>query len=205
MVYPWPQRPEGLVEEGFTELAKRWLPILDEFKDCGVDVCYEIHPGEDLHDGVSYEMFLEKVKYHEKACLLYDPSHFVLQCLDYLSYIDNYHERIKAFHVKDAEFNPTGKQGVYGGYQSWLNRAGRFRSLGDGQVDFKSIFSKLAAYDYKGWAVLEWECCLKNSEQGAKEGSAFIKDHIIPVTEKAFDDFAGTVKDENLNRKVLGI
>jgi sugar phosphate isomerase/epimerase len=205
MVYPWPQRPEGLVEEGFTELAKRWLPILDEFKDCGVDVCYEIHPGEDLHDGVSYEMFLEKVKYHEKACLLYDPSHFVLQCLDYLSYIDNYHERIKAFHVKDAEFNPSGKQGVYGGYQSWLNRAGRFRSLGDGQVDFKSVFSKLAAYDYKGWAVLEWECCLKNSEQGAKEGSAFIKDHIIPVTEKAFDDFAGTVKDVNLNHKVLGI
>jgi sugar phosphate isomerase/epimerase len=205
MVYPWPQRPEGLVEEGFTELAKRWLPILDEFKDCGVDFCYEIHPGEDLHDGVSYEMFLEKVKYHEKACLLYDPSHFVLQCLDYLSYIDNYHERIKAFHVKDAEFNPSGKQGVYGGYQSWLNRAGRFRSLGDGQVDFKSVFSKLAAYDYKGWAVLEWECCLKNSEQGAKEGSAFIKDHIIPVTEKAFDDFAGTVKDVNLNRKVLGI
>ena len=205
MVYPWPQRPEGLVEEGFTELAKRWLPILNEFKDCGVDVCYEIHPGEDLHDGVSYEMFLEKVKYHENACLLYDPSHFVLQCLNYLSYIDNYHERIKAFHVKDAEFNPSGKQGVYGGYQSWLNRAGRFRSLGDGQVDFKSVFSKLAAYDYKGWAVLEWECCLKNSEQGAKEGSAFIKDHIIPVTEKAFDDFAGTVKDVNLNHKVLGI
>lgn len=205
MVYPWPQRPDGLVEEGFTELAKRWLPILDEFKDCGVDVCYEIHPGEDLHDGVSYEMFLEKVKYHEKACLLYDPSHFVLQCLDYLSYIDNYHERIKAFHVKDAEFNPTGKQGVYGGYQSWLNRAGRFRSLGDGQVDFKSIFSKLAAYDYRGWSVLEWECCLKNSEQGAAEGSVFIKNHIIPVTEKAFDDFAGTVKDENLNKSVLGI
>ena len=205
MVYPWPQRPDGLVEEGFTELAKRWLPILDEFKDCGVDVCYEIHPGEDLHDGASYEMFLEKVKYHEKACLLYDPSHFVLQCLDYLAYIDNYHERIKAFHVKDAEFNPTGKQGVYGGYQSWLNRAGRFRSLGDGQVDFKSIFSKLAAYDYRGWAVLEWECCLKNSEQGAAEGSVFIKNHIIPVTEKAFDDFASTVKDENLNRSVLGI
>lgn len=204
-VYPWPQRPEGLVEEGFTELAKRWLPILNVFDECGVDVCYEIHPGEDLHDGISYEMFLEKVKYHKKACLLYDPSHFVLQCLDYLAYIDNYHERIKAFHVKDAEFNPTGKQGVYGGYQSWLNRVGRFRSLGDGQVDFKSIFSKLAAYDYAGWAVLEWECCLKNSEDGAREGAAFIKDHIIHVTEKAFDDFAGTLKDDKLNRTVLGI
>ena len=204
-VYPWPQRPAGLVETAFTELAKRWLPILNYFDECGVDVCYEIHPGEDLHDGISYEMFLEKVNNHARACLLYDPSHFVLQCLDYLAYIDHYHQRIKAFHVKDAEFNPTGKQGVYGGYQSWVNRAGRFRSLGDGQVDFKSIFSKLSAYDYKGWAVLEWECAIKNSEDGASEGAPFIKSHIIKVTEKAFDDFAGTGSDEAFNRSLLGL
>ncbi len=203
-MYPWPQRPDGLVEEGFTELAKRWLPILNTFDECGVDVCYEIHPGEDLHDGVTYEMFLEKVNNHPRACLLYDPSHFVLQCLNYLEYIDNYHSRIRAFHVKDAEFNPTGKQGVYGGYQSWINRAGRFRSLGDGQVDFKSVFSKLAAYDFLGWAVLEWECCLKDSATGAREGAIFIKDHIIPVTAKAFDDFAGAEKDEKLIKSVLG-
>jgi len=200
-MYPWPQRPAGLVETGFTELAKRWLPILNEFDACGVDVCYEIHPGEDLHDGITYELFLDKVNQHPRACLLYDPSHFVLQCLDYLTYIDHYHERIKAFHVKDAEFNATGKQGVYGGYQNWIDRAGRFRSLGDGQVDFNSIFSKLAAYDYKGWAVLEWECCIKNS----KEGAAFIRDHIITVTEKAFDDFAATGADEKLNKLILGI
>lgn len=204
-VYPWPQRPAGLVEEGFTELSKRWLPILNKFDECGVDVCYEIHPGEDLHDGISYEMFLEKVKHHPRACLLYDPSHFVLQCLDYIEYIDIYHDRIKMFHVKDAEFNPTGKQGVYGGYQSWIDRAGRFRSLGDGQVDFKTVFSKLAQYDFKGWAVLEWECALKHPEDGAKEGALFIKDHIIRVTDKTFDDFAATAKDENLNKQILGI
>lgn len=204
-VYPWPQRPAGLVETGFKELAKRWTPILNEFDKCGVDVCYEIHPGEDLHDGISYELFLKEVNDHPRACLLYDPSHFVLQCLDYLEYIDIYHERIRMFHVKDAEFNPTGRQGVYGGYQSWINRAGRFRSLGDGQVDFKSIFSKLAAYNYKGWAVLEWECCIKHPEDGAKEGAAFIQDHIIRVTEKAFDDFAGTGSDEKFNRSVLGL
>lgn len=204
-VYPWPQRPTGLVDEGFTELAKRWLPILNYFDECGVDVCYEIHPGEDLHDGISYEMFLEKADNHSRACLLYDPSHFVLQCLDYLEYIDIYHERIKAFHVKDAEFNPTGRQGVYGGYQNWINRAGRFRSTGDGQVDFKSVFTKLAAYDYAGWAVMEWECCIKNAEDGAKEGALFIRDHIIRVTEQAFDDFAAADKDAKLNRSVLGI
>jgi len=204
-VYPWPQRPAGLVETGFKELATRWMPILNEFDKHGVDLCYEIHPGEDLHDGVTYEMFLEHTGNHPRACLLYDPSHFVLQCLNYLEYIDNYHERIRMFHVKDAEFNPTGKQGVYGGYQSWVNRAGRFRSLGDGQVDFKSIFSKLTQYDYKGWAVLEWECALKHPEDGAREGAPFIKDHIIRVTERAFDDFAGTGSDEKFNRKVLGL
>lgn len=204
-VYPWPQRPAGLVETGFTELAKRWTPILDEFDAHGVDLCYEIHPGEDLHDGVTFEMFLDKVKGHKRANILYDPSHFVLQCLDYLQFIDFYHERIKMFHVKDAEFNPTGKQGVYGGYQGWVERAGRFRSLGDGQVDFAGIFSKLSQYDYDGWAVLEWECAIKHPEQGAAEGAPFIDSHIIRVTEKAFDDFAGVGADEAFNKKILGI
>lgn len=204
-VYPWPQRPVGLVDMGFTELAKRWLPILNVFDEHGIDLCYEIHPGEDLHDGITYEMFLEKVNNHTRANLLYDPSHYILQCLNYLEHIDIYHERIKMFHVKDAEFNPTGRQGVYGGYQNWLERAGRFRSLGDGQVDFKSIFSKMAQYNYKGWAVMEWECAIKNQQDGAKEGAIFIKDHIIKVTEKAFDDFAGTGSDEAFNKKILGI
>lgn len=204
-VYPWPQRPTGLVEDGFTELAKRWLPILNQFEESGVDCCYEIHPGEDLHDGISYEMFLDKVNQHKRACLLYDPSHFILQQLDYKQYIDFYHERIKMFHVKDAEFNPTGKQGVYGGFQNWTNRAGRFRSLGDGQIDFKTIFSKLTQYGYKGWAVLEWECCIKHPEDGAKEGAAFIKDHIIRVTEKAFDDFAEAGNNADFNKKILGL
>jgi sugar phosphate isomerase/epimerase len=204
-MYPWPQRPAGLIDMAFTELATRWIPILNHFEECGVDVCYEIHPGEDLHDGLSYELFLEKTKNHPRACLLYDPSHFVLQQLDYLEYIDIYHERIRAFHVKDAEFNPTGKCGVYGGFADWKTRAGRFRSLGDGQVDFKSIFSKLSQYGFDGWAVMEWECCIKSPEQGAREGAPYIQNHIIEVTKKAFDDFAGAAVDEGLLRKLLGI
>lgn len=204
-VYPWPQRPAGLVETGFKELANRWLPILDAFEEAGADVCYELHPGEDLHDGVTFERFLEAVDNHKRANILYDPSHFLLQCMDYVQFIDFYHERIKMFHVKDAEFNPTGKQGVYGGYSSWIERAGRFRSLGDGQVDFNAIFSKLSQYDFDGWAVLEWECAIKHPEAGAIEGAQFIKDKIIRVTEKTFDDFASTGQDEGLNRKVLGL
>ena len=204
-LYPWPQRPKGLVELAFDELAKRWHPILDSFEEAGVDIGFEIHPGEDLHDGITFEMFLERVKNHPRCNILFDPSHLVLQQLDYLAFLDEYKERIKLVHIKDAEFNPTAKQGVYGGYQSWIDRAGRFRSLGDGQVDFKSIFSKLAANDFEGWAVLEWECCLKHQEDGAREGAQFIENHIIRVTDKAFDDFANAGVDESANKKVLGI
>ena len=204
-VYPWPQRPAGLIEAAFDELAKRWKPILDHAEDVGVDICFEIHPGEDLHDGVSYEMFLERVGGHQRARMLYDPSHYVLQGLDYLQNIDIYHERISMFHVKDAEFNPTGRQGVYGGYQPWIDRAGRFRSPGDGQVDFTAVFSKLAQYDFAGWAVVEWECALKHPEDGAREGAAFVRDHIIRVTDRAFDDFAAAGTDDARNRQILGL
>lgn len=204
-MYPWPQRPAGLIETAFKELAARWMPILNAFDAAGVDLCYEIHPGEDIHDGITFERFLEATDEHPRVNILYDPSHYVLQQLDYLEFIDIYHEYIKMFHVKDAEFNPTGRGGVYGGYESWINRPGRFRSLGDGQVDFAGIFSKLSQYDYDGWAVLEWECCIKSPEQGAREGAIFIEDHIIQVTEKAFDDFAGGAADEKSNRKVLGL
>ena len=204
-IYPWPQRPAGLIETAFDELAKRWKPILDAFNDAGIDLCFELHPGEDLHDGVSFEMFLDRLAGHQRCNILYDPSHFVLQQLDYLEFIDIYHSRIKMFHVKDAEFRPNGRQGVYGGYQPWISRAGRFRSLGDGQVDFASIFSKLAQYDFPGWAVLEWECCIKSSEQGAREGAPFIARHIIQTAERAFDDFAKSGADEEGNRKMLGL
>ena len=203
--YPWPARPAGLVEDAFAELARRWKPILDVFEDNGVDAAYEIHPGEDLHDGVTFERFLEAVGNHPRANILYDPSHFVLQQLDYLAFIDIYHERIKCFHVKDAEFRPNGRSGVYGGYQSWVDRPGRFRSLGDGQVDFGGIFSKMAANDFAGWAVLEWECALKHPEVGAAEGAPFIAKHIIEITEHAFDDFAAGGADRALNRRIMGI
>jgi sugar phosphate isomerase/epimerase len=204
-VYPWPQRPAGLVEEGFTELARRWRPILDRFADAGVDLCYEIHPAEDLHDGVTFERFLEQLGGHERCAILYDPSHFVLQCMDYLAFIDHYHTRIRMFHVKDAEFRANGRTGVYGGYLPWIERAGRFRSLGDGQVDFKAVFSKLTQYDFPGWAVVEWECALKHPEDGAREGARFVRDHIIRTTDRAFDDFAAAPPDAESNRSLLGL
>ncbi|CAL5869857.1 uncharacterized protein PFLUO_LOCUS4088 [Penicillium psychrofluorescens] len=204
-LYPWPQRPQSLVEKGFEELGTRWKPILDAFDEAGVDLCYEIHPGEDLHDGVSFERFLNAVNGHRRACILYDPSHFILQQLDYLRFVDIYHERIRIFHVKDAEFVPNGRQGVYGGYDSWTERAGRFRALGDGQVQFKGIFTRLIQHGYCGWAVLESECAFKDKMVCAEEGAAFIASHLFPLAKTSFDDFAGSgISDDQVSR-ILGI
>jgi len=205
MFYPWPQRPDGLVDEGFAELGRRWRPILDKFQEVGVRVCYELHPGEDLHDGISFERFLDAVDDHPAAHILYDPSHFLLQQLDYLAFIDLYHDRISAFHVKDAEFRPNGRAGVYGGYADWIDRPGRFRSIGDGQIDFGAIFSKLTQYDFPGWAVLEWECCIKNPEQGAIEGAKLINDFIIDVADRSFDNFTSSDSNTARNRSLLGL
>ncbi len=163
--------PPGLIEECFAEQARRWKPILDVYDENGVDLCFEIHPSEDVFDGDTFDMFLDAVGGHKRCNINYDASHFIKQCMDYLGFIDVYHDRIKMFHVKDAEFNPTAKQGVYGGYKGWLERAGRDRSLGDGQVNFKAIFSKLAGYDFAGWAVYEWECCLQHPEVAARNGA----------------------------------
>ena len=204
-LYPWPQRPDGLIEAAFEELGRRWTPILDHYADHGVSIGYEVHPGEDVFDGATYEMFVDACGGHVAAMINYDPSHFVLQQLDYLAFIDLYHDRINAFHVKDAEFNPDGRQGVYSGYQPWTERAGRFRSLGDGQVDFGAIFSKLTQYGYDSWAVLEWECCIKSAEQGAAEGAPFIASHLIEAPKSAFDDFAGGERDDAAIRAMLGL
>ncbi|HXJ38648.1 MAG TPA: sugar phosphate isomerase/epimerase family protein [Bryobacteraceae bacterium] len=204
-MYPWPQRPAGIVEEGFGELAKRWKPILDFADSHGVDIAYELHPGEDLHDGASFEQFLEATGNHPRVAINYDPSHFILQCMDYVGFIDVYASHIKAFHVKDAEYRPSARSGVYGAYQNWKDRPGRFRSLGDGQVDFTQVFTRLTAAGYSSWAVLEWECCYKDSVQGATEGAPFIAKNLIDVPTKAFDDFAGAGSDTARNRRVLGI
>jgi sugar phosphate isomerase/epimerase len=204
-MYPWPQRPGGLVEEGWKELAKRWLPILNYADEHGVDLAYELHPGEDLHDGASFEKFLEATGNHPRVAINYDPSHFVLQCMDYVGFIDVYASRIKAFHVKDAEFRPSPRAGVYGAYLPWKERPGRFRSLGDGQVDFTQVFSRLTAGGYKSWAVIEWECVYKDSVQGATEGAPFVEKHLIEVPTRAFDDFAGGASNTKKNRRVLGL
>lgn len=203
--YPWPPAPPGLFDTAFEELARRWRPILDHADRAGVDLCFELHPGEDLHDGATFDRFLALVDGHRRARILYDPSHMLLQHMDYLGFIDLYGARIGAFHVKDAEFVRSARSGVYGGYQDWAQRPARFRSPGDGQVDFKGVFSRLAGIRYGGWATLEWECCYKRKEEGAREGAPFIARHIIDVTDAPFDAALRRPVEAATANRILGI
>lgn len=205
-VHPWPLREPGLIAEGFAEAARRWRPIVEAFDEAGVDLCFEPHPGCDVHDGVTFERLRAALGEHPRVRLLYDPSHMVLQGMDYLGFIDAYAPLIGAFHVKDAEFRPSARSGAFGGFQNWIDRPGRYRSLGDGAIDFRAVFSRLAQHGYDGWASLEWECCLKRAEDGAREGAEFIARHIITVTEQDFD--AGLRRDglsDSAIRRALGL
>jgi sugar phosphate isomerase/epimerase len=179
-LYPWPPLPAGLIEAAFDELARRWKPILDAHEDQGVDVAFELHPGEDLFDGVTFDRFLDKLKGHKRCGINYDPSHFRLQALDYVGFIDS-------------------------GFSDWPHRAGRFRSLGDGDIDFGAIFSNLSVYGYDSWAVLEWECAIKNRVDGAREGAEFIKKHLIEVSQSTFEDFIDQGADHSAVKRALGI
>ena len=137
------QRPAGLVEAGLRTI--RWGPILDVADQHGVDIAWEAHPGEDVHDGVTFEMMLKALENHPRANLLYDPSHLVLQGMDYVQFIEIYHERIKAFHVKDANSALAAALCLW-----WLSKLAAacrsLRSLGDGQIDFPAIFSSLTQH-----------------------------------------------------------
>ena len=190
IVYPWPPRPTGLIETAFDELARRWRPILDAYDEAGVDVCYEIHPGEDLLDGATFELFLDTAG--RPQALLHQLRPLALRAAGArLSRVHRHLPRADQGVPRQGcgaqPERPAGR--LFRLRRTGSNRAGRFRSLGDGQVDFGGIFSKLTAYDYGSWAVLEWECCLKNPEDGAREGAEFIARHIIQVTEQSFEDF----------------
>lgn len=219
-IYPWPQRPAGLVEFAFEQLAERWLPILDLAGEHGVSVAYELHPGEDVHDGFTFDRFLTACRNHKAVGINFDPSHFVLMGLDYLSFIHQYAPRITAYHVKDAELlKDNARAGFYSSFEDWKNRMGRFRSLGDGEVDFEQIelaFRHSVPNQENIARVLEWECCFKGKRQGAREGAPFIKallngevlptiGPVEPHSDGAFDDFAKTGVDKNYLRQLIGL
>jgi len=148
------------------------------------------------------EMFLDPSAV-QALQYLYDPA---ISCCsaDSLEHIDLYHERIRMFHVKDAEFNPRPAARACMAVQSWIDRGRTLPLAGRRQVNFKAIFSKLTQYHIR-WRCSCGNCCLSTRGRRPAEGAKVIADHIIRVTDKAFDDFAGAGADVAANRRMLGV
>lgn len=219
LVYPWPQRPKGLVEAAYHALSKAWMPVFDFADQLDVDVCFELHPGEDLMCGGTFNAFLPYVKNHPRCNILMDLSHMVLagmKMTQMLGFITANAGRIKMAHIKDGEFVPTPEGGVYSSYYPWNKRQGRFRSLGDGQIDYAAVIALLQSLGLDLWAILEWEDCAgKGWNQGVREGAKFIQAWMdgteapaqtpAEASSDVFDDFAGGGEDFDLLSEILGI
>jgi sugar phosphate isomerase/epimerase len=203
-IYPWPQRPAGLIETAFDELAKRWRPILDHADACGVDICYEIHPGEDLHDGATFEMFLERLGGHPAATCSTIRRITCCSVSTISTTSTSTTSASRCFTSRTpSSIRPGGRASIPATRAGSTGPGGSARSATGRSIS--RAFSPSSAIDFDGWAVVEWECCLKHPEDGAREGAQFVRDHIIRVTDKAFDDFAGAGTDDAANRRMLGI
>ena len=93
--------------------------------------------------------------------------------MDYLAFIDIYHDRISAFHVKDAEFRPDGRQGVYSGYSPRWNGRAFPAALATGRWIFRP-FTRLTQHGYRGWAVMEMGVLPEIPGAGCRRGRAFL-------------------------------
>ncbi|MFB8832141.1 hypothetical protein ACE0DR_28885 [Azotobacter sp. CWF10] len=175
----------------------RWRPILDTCGDSGINLCYEVHPSEDLHDGAFSFPSASSSASSQLRALPHPvpvPNHFVLQQLDYLECLDIYHPLIP--HVPRQGCGvpaPSGRGHLWRTCPTGPSAQVAAAQLGDGQVDFRSIFSSWRSDDLRAGQRAGMGCCLKVREAGAREGASRVhrRPHRFPVTDKIFDGFAG--------------
>jgi sugar phosphate isomerase/epimerase len=190
LLYSFPSVSPAMIERGYQDFARRWLPILDEFHKLGVKFALEVHPTEIAFDIVSAERALAAVGGHPAFGFNYDPSHLGYQGVDYLQFIYKFSERVFHVHVKDVGWSPFPTEaGVFGGHTEFGDRRRYwdFRSLGHGNIDFREIIRALNRIDYKGPLSIEWEDSGMDREFGAKEACEYVRKLDFPPASTAFD------------------
>lgn len=189
-LYSFPPVSAAQIEDGFADFAKRWNPILDEFKSCGIKFGLEVHPTEIAFDIASAEMAVAAVKGRPEFGFNYDPSHLGYQGVDYVAFIRKFGNRIYHVHMKDVYWSsvPT-EAGVFGGHTNFgdVRRFWDFRSLGRGCVKFEEIIRTLNRVGYDGPLSVEWEDSGMDREHGAAEAAAFVKKVDFAPSKIAFD------------------
>ncbi len=188
--YAFPPHTPGLVEAGFDDFARRWLPILDDFAACGVLFALEVHPTEIAFDTASADRAVTALDGHAAFGFNYDPSHLAYQGVDYVGFIQEHASRIHHVHMKDVWWaHRPGRSGVFGGHLSFgdAQRGWDFRSIGRGRVDFEEILRALNRIGYRGPLSIEWEDSGMDREHGAQEACERLRQLTFPPSQTAFD------------------
>ncbi len=190
LLYSWPPVPKHMIDAGYDEFARRWIPILDELDKIGVNFALEAHPTEIAFDIASAERAIEAVKGHKRFGFNFDPSHFGYQGVDYVKFIRKFADRIFHVHIKDAWWgHSNGEAGVFGGHTDFCDprRYWDFRSPGHGDVNFEEIIVALNDIKYKGPLSVEWEDGRMDRVHGATEAAAFVRKMDFPTSDVVFD------------------
>lgn len=189
-LYSFPPVSEAQIEDGFADFARRWNPILDEFKKAGVQFGLEVHPTEIAFDIASAGRALQALDNRPEFGFNYDPSHLGYQGVDYVAFIYKFSKRIYHVHMKDVHWSSTPTEaGVFGGHVAFgdARRFWDFRSLGRGSVNFEEIIRALNRINYQGPLSVEWEDIGMDREHGAAEACKFVRQVDFAPSQVAFD------------------
>jgi sugar phosphate isomerase/epimerase len=180
-----------MIMEGYSDFARRFIPILDEYQKLGVRFALEAHPTEIAFDIHTAHLALKAVNHHPAFGFNFDPSHFGYQGVDYVRFIYEFADRIFHVHIKDVYWSDIpGPIGVFGGHTEFGDnrRYWNFRSPGRGKIDFENIIRALNDIGYSGPLSVEWEDSGMNRETGASEACEFVRYCDFEPSEIKFDE-----------------
>jgi sugar phosphate isomerase/epimerase len=190
LLYSFPPVSNQMIEDGYSDFARRFKPILDEYQRLGIRYALEVHPTEIAFDTFSARRALDALDNHPAFGFNYDPSHLGYQGVDYVDFIYEFSDRIFHVHMKDVYWSDTPKQvGIFGGHVTFGDprRYWNFRSLGRGKINFEEIIRALNSIGYNGPLSVEWEDSAMNREQGAIESCKLVKSVDFETSAIAFD------------------
>jgi len=173
--YPAPSA--AAVRAGLEDFARKWNPILDVCRECGIRFALEVHPGQIAFDLYSAEMALDAVGGREEFGFTFDPSHLHWQGIDPAEFVRRFRDRIYHVHVKDAVLTLNGRSGVLSSYLAHGDprRGWDFRSPGRGGIDWEAVIRALHDIGYDGPLAVDWSDPGMNRDAGAEDACKFVK------------------------------
>jgi sugar phosphate isomerase/epimerase len=185
----FPPVPQSVIEDGYSDFADRWNPILDVFDECGVRFAHEVHPSEIAYDYQTTVRALEAIGHRDAFGLNWDPSHFLWQDLDPVGFITDFADRIVHVDCKDTKLHITGRNTRLGSHLPWGDprRGWDFVSAGRGDVPWESCFRALNAVGYTGPISVEWEDAGMDRMAGAPEALQALRRYDFSPATASFD------------------